>query len=215
MILQEIIEAYRQLLTQIDGWFDQCLVAEPQQIICSRGCSGCCRGLFDITLLDAYLLQVGFRQLNSQQRTQVMIRVRSRLDTLQQQWPEFQFPYILNNLPHQQWLEMPENDLTPCPLLDDNGLCLVYHHRPMTCRLHGIPNVDIGGENFSDSWCSLNFTSVDPLKISALRGNFCQLFQREVELLAQFSRELTGRSQTELDTFIPTALLIDFSKQLQ
>ncbi len=27
----------------------------------------------------------------------------------------------------------------PCPLLDKNGLCSLYHHRMLVCRMHGIP----------------------------------------------------------------------------
>ncbi|MEA3464581.1 MAG: YkgJ family cysteine cluster protein [Thermodesulfobacteriota bacterium] len=214
MIL-DIVNQYRQILQQADDWFDQCLHVQGQQMACRSGCSGCCRGLFDITLLDAYLLQQGFNTLIAEQQNGVLALVDKRVHQLQQQWPDFQAPYILNQLPHQQWQEMPEDDLTPCPLLDDDGLCMVYQYRPLTCRLHGIPHIDIDGELFSDSYCSLNFTDVDPLTINELRSSFRQLFQREVELLSQFSLQLTGRSQTELDTFIPTALLIDFSSDLQ
>ena len=210
-----IVNQYRQLLQQADDWFDHCLDVQGQQMACRRGCSGCCRGLFDITLLDAYLLQQGFNTLTTEQQNGVLALVDQRVHQLQHQWPEFQSPYILNHLPHQQWQEMPEDDLTPCPLLDADGLCMVYQYRPLTCRLHGVPHVDIDGELFSESYCSLNFTDIDPLTLNELRGSFRQLFRREVELLSQFSLQLTGRSQTELDTFIPTALLIDFSSDVQ
>lgn len=210
----DIIERYRQLLTQVDAWFAQCLTVAPEQIACARGCSGCCRGLFDITLLDAALLQSGFIKLPEALRRQVLERVTDRLDQLQRMWPQFQPPYILNRLPHQQWMNMPEDDLTPCPLLGEDGLCMVYSSRPLTCRLHGLPNIDVSGEIFSADYCSLNFVDCDPALLPALRGQFRQLFQQEVELLAQFSELLTGRCQTELDTFIPTALIIDFDRQM-
>lgn len=206
-----IVEHYRQLLVQVDTWFSACVRTHGDKMACREGCSGCCRGLFDITLLDAFLLQQGFKTLSPSMRGDVLGRVDSRLSQLQQQWPEFQSPFILNRLPHDQWLNMPENDLTACPLLGVDGRCMVYDYRPLTCRLHGLPQVDLTTELFCDSYCTLNFVDCDPLELVALRGDFKYLFQREVELLSQFSVQLTGRSQVELDTFIPTALLIDFS----
>lgn len=206
----EIVDHYRQLLTQVDTWFSDCLQAHGDKMACREGCSGCCRGLFDITLLDACLLQQGFRKLSAALQRDVLARVDVRLQQLQQQWPDFHPPFILNRLPHDQWLNMPEEDLTPCPLLGEDGRCLVYDYRPLTCRLHGLPHIDISSEVFCDSCCTLNFVDCDPLELVELRGNFKHLFQREVELLSQFSLQLTGRSQVELDTFIPTALLIDF-----
>lgn len=206
----EIVDHYRQLLTHVDTWFSDSIGAHGDKMACREGCSGCCRGLFDITLLDAYLLQQGFKKLSPVLQRDVLVRVDARLQQLQQQWPDFHSPFILNRLSHDQWLNMPEDDLTPCPLLGEDGRCMVYDYRPLTCRLHGIPQVDISSEVFCDSYCTLNFVDCDPLELAELRGNFESFFQREVELLSRFSLQLTGRSQVELDTFIPTALLIDF-----
>jgi len=211
-MVQDVVAEYRQLLRRVDRWFADCVTSAGPQIACSEGCCGCCRGLFDITLLDAYLLQIGFRLLPSVQREQVMKRVNERVEQLHQLWPQLHPPYILNTLPHQQWQQMPENDQTPCPLLGADGLCMVYDYRPLTCRLHGVPHVDFNGEVFSDSSCTLNFCAADPMTIAQLRAPFRQFFQLEVELLHRFSEQVTGWRQAELDTFIPTALLIDFAQ---
>jgi hypothetical protein len=44
----------------------------------------------------------------------------------------------------------------PCPCLGDNGECLIYEHRPQSCRLEGVPMVDTRDGRFGD-WCDLNF----------------------------------------------------------
>ncbi|MBD1400379.1 YkgJ family cysteine cluster protein [Pelovirga terrestris] len=209
--MQEILAEYRRLLGGIDDWYAGCIERSGGQIVCRPGCSGCCRGLFEISLLDAALLQSGFAELAESVKEQVLVNARLRVNDLQQRWPEFQAPYILNPLPNDEWQNMPENDLTPCPLLGADGNCLVYQSRPLTCRLHGLPNIDCSGESFSDDWCTLNFVGSNPLHRAELRYPFRDAFAREFELLGLFAQQLTGRRQLELDTFVPSGLLINFS----
>ena len=207
---QDIFDSYRHLLEELDVWFSGCVERYGDEIACCKGCSACCRGLFDISLLDAGLLQAGFLQLDSAIREQALVKARRQVGELQAQWPEFQPPYILNRLPHEEWLEMPEDDQTPCPLLSAEGQCLVYAHRPMICRLHGLPNIDCAGESFSDAFCTLNFTRRDPLLLQELRYPFRATFEREFILLEQFAARLLGERRCAFDTFIPSALLMDF-----
>lgn len=210
--LATLLQSYRQLQGQYDAWFSQALKQYPEAIRCAQGCSQCCRGLFDISLLDAWVLRQGFESLPFGVKLQVQERAQARLLELQQRWPELQPPYFLNLLPDDCWTEMPEGDPTPCPLLSEQGLCLVYHHRPLTCRLHGLPHVDIDGEVFSDSYCTLNFPGIDPLALTALRGHFHAFFKQEMGLLGALTTELFGRPLQELDTFIPLAVLIDYDR---
>lgn len=209
--MQEILDQYQTLLQGIDRWFTDCIEQAGDEIACRMGCTACCRGLFEISMLDARLLQSGFVQLEDDIKQLVLTKARSRVKELQAQWPEFQHPYILNRLPHDDWQEMPEGDLTPCPLLSDDGRCLVYEYRPMTCRLHGLPNIDCSGESFSEDFCTLNFKNSDPLSMPELRHPFRETFAREFDLLGEFAGEVFGSRQLELDTFIPSALLIDFN----
>jgi len=209
--MQDLLIRYHELLATVDAWYAGCQKAFPAQIRCGRGCTGCCRGLFDISLLEARLLQEGVQHLAEPLRQQVLRRARPRLAELARRWPGFATPWLLNGLPEAEWTAMPEDDPTPCPLLGADGLCLVYAFRPMTCRLHGLPNIDRSGESFSDDWCTLNFSGSDPLGLDELRWEFRRTCAAEVDLYRAFNQSLTGRPLTELDTFIPTALFIDFA----
>lgn len=210
--MEQILEDYRGLLERVDAWFGRCMdIAGEEAIRCRVGCSGCCRGLFDITMLDALLLRQGFDRLPEAVREPVLFKANARLTELQRLWPDFSHPYLLNGMPDEEWTEMPEQDETACPLLGKDGLCLVYKWRPMTCRLHGLPNIDLSGESFSDEWCTLNFSGVDPLALPQLRWEFRRTFEGELRLFRDFTGRLLGSPVNELDTFIPMALLIDFA----
>lgn len=209
--MNRILDQYRTLLEELDAWFADCLdKTTPGVIRCGEGCNACCRGLFDITLLDAALLQQGFRSLPPALRQAILDRARPRLAELAGLWPGFGAPYLLNVLPDTEWTEMPEEDETPCPLLGEDGRCLIYAWRPAICRLHGLPNIDLSGESFADTWCRLNFTDENPLERTDLRWGFRDNFAREIVLFREFSRRLLGFPVNELDTFIATALFIDF-----
>ncbi len=209
--LTPTLNAYRQLLDEVDTWFTACLQAGGSALACRTGCSACCRGLFDITLLDAWLLKEAFADLAVDIQDQVLLRCQPRLVELCKRWPALRTPYLLNALPEEEWTSMPEEDQTPCPLLNENGCCVVYASRPLTCRLHGLPTIDIGGENFDGTVCTLHPGDPMDLPERVLRWRFREVFAREVNLFRAFSMELTGGAQQELDTFIPLALLADYT----
>ena len=211
MSIDIILDSYGLLLREVDEWYGHCLKTHPDDIICTNGCSACCRGLFDITLLDACYLKKGFDELPPTIRETVLAKARDQLVRLQSIWTDLDSPYILNYRPEEDWEElMPEDDETPCVLLGSDGRCLVYDNRPMTCRLHGIPLVDHSGEVMYDGWCTLNFAERDPLVMTELRWRFQSHFEEELSLFRAFTDELLGERVSELDTFIPLALLQDF-----
>lgn len=215
--MKNILAQYGCLLREVDTWFASAAAAYPEMIRCGKGCSGCCRALFDITLLDALYLQQGFAQLSREVQSQALSRAELRVAGIRAQWPEFTPPYLLNHRSEEEWCElMPEDDEIPCVLLDEHGHCLVYKNRPMTCRLHGLPLIDVGGELMHDEWCTENFQGVDPVELTGLKGEFDRFFREEVRLDRELSLQLFGRVIYELDTVIPAALLIDFNgiKQL-
>lgn len=205
------LDEYRLLLAEIDCWFNHCQQQHPEEIACAKGCSECCRGLFDITILDAALLKTGFDKFSEDTRKRIRVKAEERLTFIQSLWPEFGQPFTLNHRPEQEIEELLAADNeTPCILLDDAGRCLLYDFRPMTCRLHGLPLIDVSGDVMEREWCPKNFTGCDPFEVVNLRGGFDRLFRNEAALGRDFTLKLLGEAVCELDTVIPTALLLDF-----
>lgn len=211
-----LLDSYGALLGEVDSWFLHCLEQHPDQIVCRNGCSECCRGLFDITLLDALYLRRGFDKLPESIKSELLITASKRLNQLTRVNNSFVEPWLLNGIPEDDWDElMPEEDETPCLLLSESGGCLVYEHRPMTCRLNGIPLIDVTGEELFDEWCTLNFTDKDPRDLADLRFGFTELFSQELLLFRELVLQLTGTARNEIDLFIPAAVVMDRNKIVQ
>ena len=208
-----LLEEYSRLLSGVDDWFMNCQQIYPSQIACAKGCSECCSGLFDITILDAALLNRGFERLPGETQRRISAEAINRLKQIRSIWPEFSHPFTLNHRSEEEIEELmaTDND-SKCILLDDQGRCLLYDCRPMTCRLHGLPLVDVSGEVMESEWCTKNFIDGDPLKLTSLCGPFEELFRNEATLVRYFTKELLGKTVNEMDTFIPTSLLIEFRK---
>ena len=47
-----------------------------------------------------------------------------------------------------------------CPFLVDHR-CTIYSHRPIICRSHGLPILQMGEEDWDLSACHLNFTDIE------------------------------------------------------
>ncbi|MDD2897149.1 MAG: YkgJ family cysteine cluster protein [Desulfuromonadaceae bacterium] len=211
--MNTILDKYGSLLREVDEWFRRCMNLHPGMIACRNGCSECCRGLFDITLLDGYYLKRGFDRLPQSVKSELILAASRRLERLSLINTEFIEPWLLNVIPDEDWDElMPEEDETPCLLLSEKGECLVYDYRPMTCRLNGIPLIDVSGEELFDEWCTLNFTGTDPRILHDLRFTFIQLFSREMNLFQELVRGQTGIICNEVDLFIPAAIMVDDEK---
>lgn len=211
--MNALLDRYGELLREVDAWFQRSLEQYPGLIACRNGCSECCRGLFDITLLDAYYLRRGFDILPESLKTDIVGGASRRLEQLSMVNAEFTEPWLLNGIPEADWdALMPEEDETPCLLLSESGGCLAYEYRPMTCRLNGIPLIDVSGEELFDEWCTLNFTETDPRQLAGLRFAFTDLFDRELLLFRELISHLTGTARNEVDLFIPAALVMDYKK---
>jgi len=207
--VHDLLERYGKLLREVDAWFGGCMERHGDLIACGRGCSACCRGLFDITMLDAFYLRSGIDALPETVQRSLRQKAIDRLAGLASLNPAFVEPWILNRIPEEQWEElMPEDDETPCLLLGEDGSCLVYEHRPMTCRLNGIPLYDVSGEAIMEEWCTLNFPGVDAAQLTDLRHPFLDLFAQELLLFRELTRRLLGKAISEMDTFVPAAVLL-------
>src|SRR5262245_8699362 len=134
---------------QIDDWFKTIREKYSTHMQCDKGCAMCCHGLFDISLADAVGVAEGFAALSPDTKTQVL----HRAETLQS---SIGLHLMDRNDPRTD--EVADSFAEPpgCPMLGPSNECLIYDHRPLACRLEGLPMVDKHDGLFAD-WCELNF----------------------------------------------------------
>jgi len=118
-------------------------------LICRKGCTACCIGVFAINQLDAARLQWGLRKLEAEapeRGAAIRQRAREAVSRLSKNFPGNPATGILSG--SEECVEAFENfgNDEPCPALDpQSGLCELYDARPMTCRVFGPPVRSEGG----------------------------------------------------------------------
>jgi Fe-S-cluster containining protein len=119
-IPDELIEEVVRLFARMDAAYDR--TAGTAGFVCSGCEDNCCRTRFyHHTLMELLYLQTGLAGLPPLQQRRIRDRARDAA----------------------RRMEMQERAGRPvrvmCPL-NEQGRCAIYAHRPMICRLHGIPN---------------------------------------------------------------------------
>ena len=112
---------------------------------CRPGCTSCCHGVFQISMLDAERLRSGLRELEQHDAASALAiqeRAHDLVAAFAASFPGDPATGLLSATDDAAWdrfADLPETD-TPCPVLDPrSGQCLLYASRPLTCRVFGPP----------------------------------------------------------------------------
>ena len=137
--LREILAGLGKLRQQADAAFARVAAEHPGAVACRPGCTDCCHALFDLTPIEALALALAFKELPRQERREARRRAQRAAAV---------FDQVLAQAMARQGeerLEALSRARVACPLLQ-GARCLLYEHRPLTCRLYGIP-VAINGRS--------------------------------------------------------------------
>lgn len=149
------------LLRLLDASWNEARRLAGDHLACRAGCTECCIGAFPITRLDGGRLRAGLAILTAADPAaarDVVERALSQVREMGGGLPE-------DDAEAEAFLG--RHASLPCPALDPrDGRCLVYDHRPVSCRTFG-PPVTIGEERLPP--CRLCFTRADGETIEACR----------------------------------------------
>lgn len=200
-----IFARYESLRSTCDQLFANIASSCPGLVTCRKGCSDCCHALFDLSLVEAMYINRAFNAAfpPGPQRSAIITRA-SDIDRKLTRFKRELFRAEKNGTDAEDIMSQAAHMKVPCPLLDTSGegdTCLLYHDRPITCRLYGVPT-DIGGHGhvcgFSGFAKGTSYPSVHLDKIQA-----------SLEAMSHEIGELVQSRFTELDqVYVPMSMAL-------
>jgi Fe-S-cluster containining protein len=143
---------YPELLTQLDHWSAETSRRHPGVIPCRAGCAACCHGPFDISVADAVMIRAAVRRLPDGARLAIAEgtgRLAGMIRALAPDWVE---PWDIAAIGDDRFDSISETLVDePCPLLDSDGACRIYHSRPLICRWMGLGMVAENGRTIENA----------------------------------------------------------------
>lgn len=135
-MLSELFARYEQLGLAADLAFERIQRDYAEAVKCKRGCTDCCHALFGLFPIEAAYLREHFAKLDPAVRQEVLKRAQQAEERLNR------FQTLMSEAhgddPAMQSYALSRERIR-CPLLNDQGDCVLYQHRPVTCRVYGIP----------------------------------------------------------------------------
>jgi Fe-S-cluster containining protein len=135
MTLTLLLQRYELLVAKADQAFQTMTKEFSEHIKCKPHCSDCCHAVFGLFLIEAVYLKKHFDKLGRKERRAAVLRGKkadNELKKLEKRVQAQDFNPRTTNYTL-------ERERIRCPLLDDNEECILYPHRPITCRVYGIP----------------------------------------------------------------------------
>ncbi len=142
-------ENFKSILQLADRHFAAVMETQSQNLACGAGCSLCCYGLFEIGSGDVPVIAEGLEKLHPMRRRKIIRRAQEIVASSAH-------PNLRECSAEEKESFFERTQATPCPNLDDKGLCMMYEHRPLVCRTFGLPLRE--GRKYIGDICELNFT---------------------------------------------------------
>ena len=172
----QLFRSYEFLADKADEAFKKIGNEHGTCIKCVRHCSDCCHAVFGLFIVEAAYLKQHFDQLDSKECREALLRCNDaeraikRLEVRLKTCEEDQ----------QMQAHVLARGRIRCPLLDENQDCIIYSHRPITCRVYGIPTKIQGKARVCGK---AEFKKGEPYPIYDLDGIYRELFTLSKELL--------------------------------
>lgn len=185
-------------------WFERSKASLVGHLPCRQGCSGCCVGIFPVTILDQQEIQRGLRALPETPRNRINRTAAEQVSALTVAVPRLKKTPFIDQWSDEEIDRVGERFETwPCPALEQDGTCGLYEFRPLACRSMGIPQDD--GLSVSGA-CAVQ-VAVPLIRLSkAMREEENHLAEMEAKELAALRRRHGAQGE---ELLLPFAFLPD------
>ena len=198
MMPAHLFQRYELLVAKADQAFNKIAKEYPECIRCKSHCADCCHAVFGLFLIEAAYLQKYFYQLGRKERRAAILRGKKANRDLQKIEKRLQAHHDDNRTAGYAL----QRERIRCPLLDDNRECVLYSHRPITCRVYGIPTAIQGKAHVCGKTGFKNGQSYPAFNLDEV--------QKELFYLSREVLQRTQRGSAE-----KASLLISVSKTIE
>ena len=189
---------YEYLVDEAEEAFHRVAVEHGDCIKCELHCSDCCHAVFGLFLIEAAYLREHVEQIERH----AMDALLARCETADKEMEKLQkILEAFEDDPQMRHYTLAKERVR-CPLLDDQDECILYHRRPITCRLYGIPTRIQGKARVCGK---TGFKEGEKYPVFDLDGIYKKMYLLSRELL-----EKAGQEETE-----KASLLISVSKAIR
>jgi Fe-S-cluster containining protein len=130
-----LFQSYELLVDKAEAAFKEMKEEHGACIKCEPHCSDCCHAVFGLFLIEAGYLKEQFDKLTDEEKRAALLRCKRAEKSLERLQKMLQ---AHEGDPQMQAYVM-SRERIPCPLLSERQECILYPHRPITCRVYGIP----------------------------------------------------------------------------
>ncbi|MCG8685157.1 MAG: YkgJ family cysteine cluster protein [Desulfobacterales bacterium] len=138
---------YEAVVRMVDQVFDRVKNEFPNEVFCREKCSDCCYAIFDLTLIEALYLKHKFNENFSGLEKADLIAIADKTDRALVKMKRDAFRKVKDGANEIEIVGKMSQERVRCPLLGEDNLCVMYDHRPITCRVYGIPTSTAGASH--------------------------------------------------------------------
>jgi Fe-S-cluster containining protein len=172
----DLFQSYEGVADKAEAAFQEMQKTHGACIKCEPHCPDCCHAVFGLFLIEAGYLKEYFDKLTDEEKKAALSRceqAEKSLERIQNMLQEHEGD------PQMQAYIMSRGRI-PCPLLNEKQECVLYMHRPITCRVYGIPTKIQGKARVC--W-KADFKKDERYPVFDLDGVYRDLFILSTELL--------------------------------
>jgi len=206
--LTPFFSKYKEIVDMVDTAFERVKKEYPENVNCKEKCSDCCYALFDLTLIEAIYLNNFFNNTFKGKKREKILEKLNRADRRIHVLKKQAYRDIQAGKEEADILMKMANERVRCPLLNEKDKCDLYEHRPITCRLYGIPVSSGGMVHTCGKSGFIEGHPYNTVKLEIIQG---RLFTLSAELVSSFDTKYTAMA--EMLVPLSMALLTEYDEE--
>ena len=191
-MLDELFSRYRELAQSADALFHTIQEKYPLSVKCRVHCCDCCYAIFGVFPVEAAYVAYHFSRLDRRIRRNVIRHAeKSEVEMLK---AHDQLEQVFEDNQKMKAFGLGKQRVR-CPLLKEQKECILYEHRPIICRVYGVPfSLKSDGKKSRSYVCGL---SAFESKVSYPAVKLDNIYERLVLLSQEMLSETAKGKKTQ------------------